>query len=250
MGKISNALDKYREQKQQSDLVTAMDSTTVSEAPPPVQHSRKTDSNFDSYEDILTRLHTRYPGESIKSIMFTSTVHGGGATTTAINFAKTLVRDSHVKVLLMDGNLRTPNLGRIFNINKNQGLSDIVFENDYKAFKVIKYGKSHLFVLASGGNHTGPVSLFESKRFDAFLNKARKWFDYVIMDSAPLPSFAESRTLCEKVDGVVMVLESGKVRQHVALRAKKELEDAGARILGVVLNRRKYYIPDWVYKRL
>jgi protein-tyrosine kinase len=47
-----------------------------------------------------------------------------------------------------------------------------------------------------------------------------------------------------------MVVESGKIRKQVALRAKKELEDAGAKILGVVFNRRKYHIPDWIYKRL
>ena len=94
------------------------------------------------------------------------------------------------------------------------------------------------------------MGLFESERFDTFLSKAREEFDYVILDSAPLPSFAEARVLCEKVDGVVLVIESGKIHRQVALRAKKELEDAGAQILGVVLNKRKYHIPDWLYKRL
>ena len=75
-------------------------------------------------------------------------------------------------------------------------------------------------------------------------------FDYILLDSAPLPNFAEARVLCKRVDGVVLVIESGKIRRQVALRAKKELEDAGAHILGVVLNKRKYHIPEWLYKRL
>jgi Mrp family chromosome partitioning ATPase len=115
---------------------------------------------------------------------------------------------------------------------------------------VINLDPSYLFVLATGGNYVGPVGLFESKRFDTFLENVREEFDYVILDSAPLPSFAEARVLCEKVDGVVLVVESGKIRRQVALRAKKELEDAGAQILGVVLNKRKYHIPEWLYKRL
>ena len=57
-------------------------------------------------------------------------------------------------------------------------------------------------------------------------------------------------TLFAKVDGVVLVLESGKTRQQVSLEAKKQLEEAGGTILGVVLNKRKYYIPDWIYRRL
>ena len=207
-------------------------------------------SDLAGYEDILTRLNTQHPGESIKTIMFTGAAHGGGATTTAVNFAKTLVRDNEVKVLLIDANMRTPNLKALFNIENDQGLTDIVLDNDTKAYKVINCDPSYLFVLATGGNFVGPVGLFQSERFNTFLSKAREEFDYIILDSAPLPSFAEARILCEKVDGVVLVVESGKIRRQVALRAKKELEDAGARILGVVLNKRKYHIPEWLYKRL
>jgi capsular exopolysaccharide synthesis family protein len=161
-----------------------------------------------------------------------------------------LVRGNAVKVLLIDANMRTPNLRELFDIENDQGLSDIVLNNDIKPFKVINFEPSYLFVLATGGNYVGPVGLFESERFDTFLNNAREEFDYIILDSAPLPSFAEARVLCEKVDGVVLVIESGKLRRQVALRARKELVDAGARILGVVLNKRKYHIPEWLYKRL
>ena len=249
MGKINNTLKKYSQDYNKNRAEEAMVTvTSTQKAPPPVQSSLRPE--LSGYEDIITRLNTRYPGVAIKSIMFTGMSHGGGATTTAINFAKTIATDSKVKVLLIDANLRTPRLREIFNIRKGTGLSDVLFDKDPKAFKVVKIGKSHLFVLGTGGDYTGPVSLFDSERFDRFLKYSRDWFDYVILDSAPLPSFAESRVLCEKVDGVVMVVESGKIRRQVALRAKKELKDAGARILGVVLNKRKYHIPQWVYNRL
>jgi len=257
MGKISDALEKHGAEREQNRVEIKSDSAIMPKASPqskrtpkqpPKQHAIKSD--LAGYEDILTRLHTQHPGESIKTIMFTGASHGGGATTTAVNFAKTLVRDHQVKVLLIDANMRTPNLRELFNIKNDQGLTDIVFDNDTKPYKVINCDPSYLFVLATGGNYVGPVGLFESERFDTFLENVREEFDYVILDSAPLPSFAEARVLCEKVDGVVLVVESGKLRRHVALRAKKELEDAGAQILGVVLNKRKYYIPEWLYKRL
>jgi Mrp family chromosome partitioning ATPase len=56
--------------------------------------------------------------------------------------------------------------------------------------------------------------------------------------------------ICAKVDGVIMVVESGKTREQVAVRAKKELEEAGGKVLGVVLNKRKFHIPEWIYRRL
>jgi Mrp family chromosome partitioning ATPase len=56
--------------------------------------------------------------------------------------------------------------------------------------------------------------------------------------------------ICGKVDGVVMVIESGKTRKQVALRAKKDIVEAGGKVLGVVLNKRRYHIPKWIYRRL
>jgi Mrp family chromosome partitioning ATPase len=75
-------------------------------------------------------------------------------------------------------------------------------------------------------------------------------FDFVIIDAARLASFPESQILSKKVDGVILVIRSGKIRRQVALRAKKDLEESGARALGMVLNRRKYHIPEWLYQRL
>ena len=100
--------------------------------------------------------------------MFTGATHGSGATTTAVNFAKTLVRDHQVRVLLIDANMRTPNLRELFDIENEEGLADIVFNNDSKPYKVINFDPSYLFVLATGGNYVGPVGLFESERFDTF----------------------------------------------------------------------------------
>jgi capsular exopolysaccharide synthesis family protein len=214
---------------------------------PPGQSVRP---ELEWYENIKTRMLTRYPGESIKSIMFTSASHGGGSTTTAISFAKALAKYSQVTVLLIDANLRTPNMRRTFNIKHNRGLSDILVNENAKAFKSIKIGQSILCVLACGRHDHGAASLFESRSFDRFLKEMGKRFDFIIFDTAPLAIFPESRLLSEKVDGVILVVRSGKIRRQVALRAKKELEETGARLLGVVLNRKKYHIPDWLYKRL
>jgi protein-tyrosine kinase len=253
VGKISDALEKHSAERERKQIEIKSDSPVVPKAsPPPKQASKQRviKSELAGYEDILTRLHTQHPDEAIKTIMFTGATHGGGATTTAVNFAKTLIRDYQVKVLLIDANMRTPNLRELFDIENEEGLTDIVVSDNIKPYQVINHNSSYLFVLGTGGEYIGPVSLFESERFDDFLKNAREEFDYIILDSAPMPNFAEARVLCKKVDGVILVVESGRIRRQVALRVRKELEDAGARILGVVLNKRKYHIPEWLYKRL
>jgi Mrp family chromosome partitioning ATPase len=78
----------------------------------------------------------------------------------------------------------------------------------------------------------------------------RTEFDYVFLDGPPLNGCSGSKAICGKVDGVVLVIESGRTRKQVAMRAKRDVVEAGGRILGVVLNKRRYHIPEWVYRKL
>lgn len=93
-----------------------------------------------------------------------------------------------------------------------------------------------------------PLALIQSEAFDRFLATVRERFDHVIVDAPPLQGFPESLVLSRKVDGVVLVVESGKTRKRTALWAKQQVVDAGGTLLGVVLNKRKYYIPNWLYR--
>jgi len=115
-------------------------------------------------------------------------------------------------------------------------------------FKRINPGEPYVFTC--GRIHDSRKCRFDSKRFDAFLQFTREKFDYTILDSAPITGFSEPQAICSKMDGVLLVVEAGKTRREVAFRAKKELEQAGAKVLGVVLNKRRYYIPEWLYQRL
>jgi capsular exopolysaccharide synthesis family protein len=186
----------------------------------------------------------------IKTILFSGTTHGDGSSTTSINFATTLACNCRLEVLLIEANMRTPSLHKAFNVEPEHGLSDLLTNGTESAFCIKKVDPGNLSVVTAGSRLTDPVTLFESKRFFDFLKAEREKYDYVILDGPPIPSFSEARVLCTKVDGVVLVIEAGKTREQVAVRAKKELEEAGGKILGVVLNKRKYYIPEWIYKRL
>lgn len=202
------------------------------------------------YEELKINLLARHPRGDLKAILFVGTNHGVGSSTTAVNFATALAKDCRNRVLLMDVNLRTPSLHDVFHLEPDCGLSDIPTNEEHPEQSLKKVNHGDLFVMTCGGSDAGPINLFESASFCRFLKLMRAQFDYVILDGPPTPSFSETRVLCSKVDGVILVLHAGKTRRQVALRAKQVIEEAGGRVLGVVLNRRKFYIPAWIYKRL
>lgn len=205
---------------------------------------------MDCYEDLKTNLLAYHHNKSIKTILFLGTTHGDGASTTAINFATTIARNGRLNVLLIEANLRNPRLHEVFQVDPDQSLSGYLTDGEKATGGIKKVGPENLYVVTPGSKLSGPVSLFESQRFSEFLKTMRTEFDYVVLDGPPLPSFSESKVICNKVDGVVIVIESGKTRKQVALRAKKYIEQAGGTVLGVVLNKRKYHIPKWIYRRL
>jgi protein-tyrosine kinase len=248
MGRTREALEQAEKVYQENLMKTPDDSQKTAATKRPGKVPMQTPPN--RFQEVKTKLVTCFPLGSVKTIMFTSTAHGDGSSFTAVSFATTLVRDFGLNVLLIDANLRRPSLHEIFNIDNHQGLSNILAQEEDKTFFVKKVGHGRLYLIPCGKKKSEPTNLFESNRFEKTLKTMRERFDFVILDVPPVNSYAESIVIATKVDGVILVLESDKTRQQVALRAKQEMEKAGAKVLGVILNKRKHYIPEWIYKRL
>jgi capsular exopolysaccharide synthesis family protein len=200
------------------------------------------------YEELKANFLTRYSDGSVRTILFTGMRPGGGVTTTAFNFATILARDSDRKVLLIDSNLRTPPPEYVFKANHDFNLVSIL-RNNNEAYP-IEINRGGLQVLPAGGMPAEPLTFFQSQAFKQFLDTMRERFDFVVLDAPPVHSFSECLLLSKMVDGVVLVLQSERVRRRIASRAKQQIESAGGRIIGVVLNRTKHYIPEWLYRRL
>lgn len=204
----------------------------------------------DRFQGVKTKLVTGFPLGTVKTILFAGIAHGDGCTTTAVNFAKTMAQNCRLNVLLIDANLRTPKLHEVFNVECDQGVGDLLNKEKEQTSLFKKVGYENLCLMTCGKKNSGPLTIFESSRFDKNLKLMREKFDYVILDGPPISAYAETKVMGQKVDGVILVINSGKTRKQVADRAKQEMEEAGAKILGVILNNRKNYIPEWIYKRL
>jgi capsular exopolysaccharide synthesis family protein len=248
MGRTHEALKRAEKKYQDNLLKSRNESQMAAATKKSVRFPMQMQS--DRFQEVKTKLVTSFPLDSVKTIMFTSTAHGDGSSFIAVSLAKTLVKDFRLNVLLIDANLRRPSLHEIFDIENNPGLSDLLAREEDKTFFVKKVGHGGLYLIPSGKKKSESTNLFESDRFERTLKTMREKFDYVILDVPPVNNYAESIVISTKVDGVVLVLESDKTRQQVATRAKREMEKAGAKVLGAILNKRKHYIPEWIYKRL
>ena len=109
--------------------------------------------------------------------------------------------------------------------------------NGEKSFQFKKVGDNELYLFPCGVKRSRSDGYFESRRFDAFLDNVRNSFDYVIFDSAPIGGFADTQSLCSKVDGVILVITYDKTRRQVALREDRHRPHHEVRLLGRVLVR-------------
>jgi protein-tyrosine kinase len=202
------------------------------------------------FDALKANLWIRFPERSMKVLLFAGAAKGSGVSTAAGNFAASLAQDSGVKVLLIDANVRSPKQLIFATANPIEGNAGVSLERllGNASGWQDPTGSTNLYVL--GAKCSSPLSAFRSEAFDEFLHKVRSFFDYVIIDAPLLASHPETLLLSQKADGVILVIESEKTRRQSALWAKKQIETAGGRLLGVVLNKRRHRIPNWLYKRI
>jgi protein-tyrosine kinase len=207
----------------------------------------------EHFEALKANLWARYSETAMKVVLFVGATSGSGASTAAANFAAMLAQDAATRVLLIDANLRTQERSEPLSDDISQRAAGVSLARLLAGPRAPVYpvpGPSNLYVLPSGTKCSMPLSLFQSSAFDDFLKSVRQRFQYVVIDAPPLQGFPESLVLSRKADGVILVVESEKTRKRTALWAKQQIEAVGGKLLGVVLNKRKYYIPDWLYRRI
>ena len=160
-------------------------------------------------KEIKARLNTQYPGNEIKSIMFTSTSRNSGCSRTAVGFAISLAKSYNHRVLLIDLNLRNPGIHKFFNGADTYGLFDVFIDSNSI---IDTKTKEQLFIITCNGDYTAEADGFlGSEQFAEFIEKMRKHFDFIILDSPPITSSPEIRFISSKLDGVILTIELGRL---------------------------------------
>ena len=203
----------------------------------------------EAYRQLRTSILLSTAGHAPKTLLITSSLPSEGKTTTATNTAISLAQTGG-KVMIIDADMRRPRLHSLFNINNNAGLSTILSSEltDNEILDVIRQDEgTKLHLLTSGPIPPNPAELIGSEQMSNLLKTLSKHFTHVVIDSPPITSFTDGVLIASMVDGVILVVHAGKSSRQVVRRARQLLQDVGARIFGVVLNKVNLQSQDNYY---
>lgn len=175
-------------------------------------------------------------GKEIKTITITSCNPGEGKTITALNLVITMAKSGR-RVLLIDADLRKPSAMKYMDYSNKVGLTDLIGGCVELEAAVQTTDIEDFYILGCGPIPDNPTEILESSRFTDILNEVREKYDMVIIDTPPLGSVIDGAIVASRTDGALLVIRSKTIPLQNARMAKEQLEKAGAKLLGAVLNR-------------
>jgi capsular exopolysaccharide synthesis family protein len=190
----------------------------------------------EAYRAVRTSILFSSPDNPPRVFAITSAGQQEGKTLTAVNLAVTMALNDK-RVLLIDADMRKPRVHSVFGVENKFGLSNLVGGSSDVGLALKRTPIPTLMVIPSGPVPPNPSELLGSARMSKLLGLLRGKFDAIILDSTPLIAVTDATVLATQVDGVILVIKSGKTRRKILKRAVRQLEDVQAKIIGAVLNQ-------------
>ncbi|MGB9719918.1 MAG: GumC family protein [bacterium] len=207
----------------------------------------------EAYRILRTNLSFSAAARPIKSLLVTSTIPQEGKTTTCINLGITLAQVGH-KVVILDCDFRRPKLHHYFrNIvrDNHNGLSDVLINRIKLKDAVLRSPYENLYFVTSGTIPSNPAELLGSARMIESIAELKNNYEFILIDAPPALGIADARVLGKICDGILVVVMTGKTNRDAVLEVKEELERAGEKIVGYVLNgvdvTQRYYRHRYYY---
>jgi Mrp family chromosome partitioning ATPase len=198
---------------------------------------------------LFQNIESSLPDLERKVILFLSAKEGEGTSTIVREFARVAAKKLGKVVFLLDSSRSNPQKCLFLHISPECGWEEVTREGMGSA-KDVQRGEMDLETCpASLLSDADPLNFYTSRMLD-FWQTLRQRYDLVLIDSAAASSSPDGIEISRRVDGVVLVVEAEKTRWQVVENLKQKIEDSGGTILGVVFNKRRYYIPDAIYRRL
>jgi protein-tyrosine kinase len=183
-------------------------------------------------------------------IQFLGSLPGEGTSTIVREFSKVLTTVLNKTVLLLDADRKSPNQQLVFNVKPICGWEDVLEDRETIDKAVYQIGNSRLFLCPVSPHSTLDAHISDSPKMGDLLGGLRERYDLILVDCPPVAASPDGLSLCRRTDGVVMVLGAEETRWPVADKTKNQIIKAGGNILGLVLNKRRHHIPNFLYKQL
>ena len=190
----------------------------------------------EAYRTLRTNILYSQADKKIKSILVSSPGPGEGKTTTVANIAITFANMGK-RTLLLDTDMRRPVLHRIFDLQKDPGMSHYLagVERDFDKM-IQKTDVENLFVVSAGITPPNPSELMGSKKMAELVDRLEQEWDMVLLDSPPIVAVTDAAMISQEVDAMVMVIKSGETDREAFRRAVKSLIGIQVPLAGVVVN--------------
>lgn len=201
----------------------------------------------EAYRALRTSILLSTSKHPPQTILITSGQPREGKTTTALNLSITLAQRGD-RVVLIDSDLRRPRVHRAFQLTNDVGLSSYLTGG----VPIDRLAKSvpsvpNLYVITAGPMPPNPAELLSSEPISALFEELRRQYDFILMDSPPAITVADSMILAAHADGVVLVAHGGVTTKESLKHTRKLLASTNARVIGVVLNNVDVRSADYKY---
>ena len=189
----------------------------------------------EAYRKLRTNLIFSKAVQRLGSLVVTSACPAEGKTITVANLGVAFASQG-IKVLLVDSDLRRPDLAKTFGFPKAPGLTDVLVGEIGLAEAIRSTGRTGLDVLPPGKLPPNPSELVGGRRMEELVRDLSEHYDILILDSPPLLAASDAAVLGSIADGVLMVVRAGYTDSNAADDAMEQLANVGARTVGAVLN--------------
>ena len=190
----------------------------------------------EEYYNAL-RTNIQLSGDGLKVIALSSVRPGEGKSTTSTNIAWAFARAGY-KTLLVDADIRNSVMSGVFKSReKITGLTEFLSGTTDLSHGLCDTNVENLFVVQAGSISPNPTALLQSENFSTMIDTLRKYFDYIIVDTAPIGIVIDAAIITQKCDASVLVTAVGEVNRKDVQKAKGQLEQTNKPFLGVVLNK-------------
>jgi capsular exopolysaccharide synthesis family protein len=198
----------------------------------------------DAFRTVYANVRFLGSDEPVRSIVIGSAVPADGKSTVAVNLAHAAAAMGQ-RVLLVDADLRRPQVHTITNIPNLRGLSNLLF-SDLNPEDVIQQSpmEENLQVITAGQIPPDPTKLLSSRRMHNLVAQLQAQYDLIIYDTPPVLGLADSTLLANLTDGIVLVVGLGSTDRTAFTQAIDALKVASSPLLGIVANGVKGYVPN------
>ncbi|MEO5865640.1 MAG: polysaccharide biosynthesis tyrosine autokinase, partial [Sphingomonas sp.] len=190
----------------------------------------------DSFLAVQTHLEFTTEHGVPRSLAVTSTRPMEGKSTTALALATMLSR-SHKRVVLVDGDMRSPSVHHFAGVSHDRGLSNYLAGSDDIASLLVPFEALGLTVITAGPIPPNAAELLTGDRLPKLISQLLQQFDQVVIDSPPVMGLADAPLIASRVEGTVYVVESHGIRTSMVRTALARLANAHANIIGGVLTK-------------